>query len=238
LEEQENGLNWGRLVRGTLIRRYKRFLADVRLDDGSEVTAHCPNTGSMRGCSESGRPVWLSLHDDPRRRYPYTWEIIEMPGSLVGVNTGVPNRLVKAALLTGAIEPLAGYESVRSEVKSSQGTRLDLLLEAPHRPACYVEVKNCTLVEGGLACFPDAVTRRGRKHLDELADIVGRGERGVSFYLVQRMDAERFRPADHMDPEYGRALRRAVGLGVEALVYDVRMDLNRIELNDRLPVEL
>lgn len=235
--EGESRLRWGELVPGVLIRRYKRFLADVRLDHGPEVTAHCPNTGSMAACCEPGRPVYLSRRDDPKRKLKYTWEMIDMGSSLVGVDTGVPNRLVALSARTGRIAPLKGYDLVRPEVRVGEGVRLDLQLTAPDRPDCYVEIKNCTLVEDGLASFPDAVTERGRKHLVELAGLAEKGNRAVIFFLIQRMDARRFRPADQIDPEYGRVLRRVIRAGVEVMAYDVRLDLDGIALNGPVPTE-
>jgi sugar fermentation stimulation protein A len=231
-------LAWGPLIGGVLLRRYKRFLADVRLRNNHVVTAHCPNTGTMKTCSRPGRPVWLSRHDNPARKYRYTWEIIDMADSLVGVNTAVPNRLVRLGVLAGEIQALRGYDEARPEVRINAQTRLDLLLTGPGRRPCYVEVKNCTLVQQGRAEFPDAVTRRGRKHLDELADLVAHGARSVIFYLIQRMDASSFSPADAIDPEYGRTLRRAAERGVEVLAYDVDIDMQRIRLHRPLPVVL
>ncbi len=177
-----DGLRWPDLISGTLIQRYKRFLADIRLTNGKTVTAHCPNSGSMRACCEPGRPVYLSVHDNPRRKLKYTWELIEMPTSLVGVNTQVPNRLTAKAIADGNVDELAGYTSVRREVRVGQNSRIDILLESPDRRPCYVEVKNCTLVEAGLATFPDAVTLRGQKHLVELQTLVERGFRCAMFF--------------------------------------------------------
>lgn len=220
------------------MKRYKRFLADVQLDDGGLVTAHCPNSGTMKACSEPGRLVYISFHDNPKRKLKYTWEIIHMPGSLVGVNTLVPNRLVKRAVEQGLVQELTGYDRVRAEVKTSEHSRLDLVLEKEGNSDCYVEVKNCTLVEGGVARFPDAVTARGRKHLLELQRLVAEGNRGVMFFLIQRMDASSFRPADDIDPAYGEELRKAHCNGVEILVYDVSIDLTSICLNRKLPYTL
>jgi sugar fermentation stimulation protein A len=233
------GLYWPALVRGRLIRRYRRFLADVQLDGGETVTAHCPNTGSMTGCCEPGRPVYLSTHDNHRRKLKYTWELIAMPTSMVGVNTLVPNRLVAGAVAAGQIGEVAGYNAVQREATVGHGSRIDLRLTGNHRP-CYVEIKNCTMVEGegAAAVFPDAVTARGRRHLEELQRLVGTGNRCVMFYLVQRMDARCFRPADHIDAQYGRALRRAADGGVEILAYDVHIDLKAVRLGKRLPVHL
>jgi len=230
-------LAWPPLIQGSLIRRYKRFLADVRLRNGRVVVAHCPNSGSMLACSEPGRMVYLSRHNNPKRRLRYTWELIEMPTSLVGVNTMVPNRLVKAAILAGLIDRLTGYEKVRSEVAYGTNSRIDLLLEkGPMR--CFVEVKNCTLVTDGAASFPDAITTRGLKHLKELQAQVRSGDRSVMFYLIQRMDAGLFRPADRIDPAYGRELRRAIQNGVEVMAYDVAIDLKGIELNRKIPFDI
>jgi sugar fermentation stimulation protein A len=228
-------LEWPKLVRGILIKRYKRFLADVRLDSGKIVTAHCPNTGSMTGCAESGQPVYLSWHDNPKRKLKYTWELIDMPTSLVGVNTLVPNRLVFLSAAAGLISELAGYETVEREVKAGNNSRIDLRLSNGEKDRCYVEIKNCTLVENGVARFPDAVTTRGLKHLNELESLIDAGCRCVMFYFIQRMDASVFEPADQIDPDYGKGLRRAVKRGVEILVYDVAMDLTGIKLNRRIP---
>jgi sugar fermentation stimulation protein A len=226
------------LISGNLIRRYKRFLADVRLDSGETVTAHCPNSGSMKGCAVPGCPVWLSVSDNPRRKLKYTWELIKTPASMIGINTQVPNRLVKTAIETGQIPELGGYGTVRSEVTVRKGTRLDLCLEEPGRRRCYVEIKNCTLVEDGTAMFPDAVTVRGQKHLDELKDLVKTGHRAVIFFLIQRMDAQRFAPAAGIDPAYARKLVQAKGHGVEIVTRDVVIDPARIRVHRSLPVRL
>jgi sugar fermentation stimulation protein A len=231
-------LPWPPLVAGTLIQRYKRFLADVRLPDGRLVTAHCPNSGRMTSCCQPGRPVFLSQHDRPERKLKFTWELIDMPTSIVGVNTLVPNRLVGAAAASQSLPALAGYESVRSEVKTGPGNRLDLMLEGAGRRACFVEVKNCTLVDAGVARFPDAVTTRGSKHLQELTRLAADGHRAVIFFLVQRMDAGVFEPADRIDPDYGRILRQAAGRGVEVAAWDVSIDLQSIRLRRSLPCRL
>ena len=230
-------LKWPRLIRGTLIKRYKRFMADVKLRNGHVITAHCPNSGSMLECSEPGRTVYLSRHNNPNRRLKYTWEIIDMRTSLVGVNTLVPNRLVKSSITAGKIQGLLGFERVRSEVKYGSNSRIDVLLENGES-RCFVEVKNCTLVTDGVACFPDAVTSRGLKHLKELQQQVRLGDRSVMFFLVQRMDAKVFKPADDIDPAYGKELRKAVRNGVEIMVYDVCLDLKGIRLNCPLPYKI
>jgi sugar fermentation stimulation protein A len=226
------------LLRGTLVKRYQRFMVDVRLQNGRIVTAHCANTGSMRACCEPGRTVFISRHNSPARRLAYTFELIAMPASLVGVNTGVPNRLVRDAVIAGKIKSLAGYASVRQEVPYGTGSRIDLLLEDRQGGRCFIEIKNCTLVEDGIARFPDAVTARGLKHLRELQQQVRNGNRCVIFYLIQRMDANLFRPADAIDPTYGAALRDAVRTGVEIMVYDVLIDTAKIELRRRIPFDL
>lgn len=233
-----SGLKWPPLVPGTLIRRYKRFLADVKLEDGTVVTAHCPNTGSMQGCSEPGRPVYLSFHDNPKRKLKYTWELIKMPTSLVGTNTLGPNRLVFESVKAGVVPELAGYIKVESEIKINTHTRLDFLLTGANGRRCYGEIKNCTLVNDGLASFPDAVTARGLKHITELEALFESGHRCVMFYLIQRMDAKVFKPANRIDPEYGKGLRRAVRGGVEILAYDVSIDLKGIRLNRKIRCEL
>jgi sugar fermentation stimulation protein A len=226
---------WPKLISGTLIKRYNRFLADVKLRNHRIVTAHCPNSGSMKACSEPGRTVHLSRHNNPKRKLKYTWELIEMPTSLVGVNTMVPNRLVHNSIQSSKVKELMGYERVVREVAVGKGSRLDLRLEKNGTPPCYVEVKNCTLVEYGVASFPDAVTSRGLKHLRELQKLHGQGCRCAMFFLIQRMDVKRFKPADHIDPDYGKGLRKAAKKGVEIIVYDTKIDLKGIRLNRQIP---
>lgn len=240
-----NGLILPDLISGKLIKRYKRFLADVALDNGDMITAHCPNTGTMKACSESGRKVYLSFHDNPKRKYKYTWEIIEMASSLVGVNTLIPNRLVYHSIKAGRIEVFSGYDEVKSEVKVGEKHRLDLMLSKndPNSSCtapCYIEIKNCSLVEDGIACFPDAVTVRGRNHLIELQRLAASGFRAVMFILVNRMDAKIFKPADHIDPAYGEELRKAYQNGVEIMVYDVEYDLKqgKVGLRNQVPFQL
>lgn len=226
------------LIQGKLVRRYKRFLADVQLDTGELVTAHCPNSGSMKGCAIEGAPVWLSTSDNPKRKYAHTWELIKVPQTYIGINTLVPNRLVKQAVENELIEELSGFESVRAEVKTSANTRLDLVLENTSGPKCYVEIKNCTLVENGVAMFPDAVTTRGQKHLEELESLISQGHRGVIFYLIQRTDATVFRPADAIDKAYGQKLRKAVENGVEIITRDTVISLDEIKLGQSIRVDL
>ena len=231
----DGGLYWGPLIEARLVRRYKRFLVDVELTDGTPLTAHTANTGSMLGCSEPDRRVWLSRHDQPHRKYAHTLEMIEMPSALVGVNTGVPNRLVKAAALAGRIAGFPFPARVSCEVRHGE-SRLDLLLEKEGEPPTFVEIKNCTLAENGTASFPDAVTARGARHLEELANVVREGKRAIIFILIQRADVVRFLPADHIDPEWGRALRRVLAEGVELLAYRADLNCETISLGERVPL--
>lgn len=230
-------MKWPKLISGTLIRRYKRFLFDVRLRNHHTITAHCPNTGSMLGCSTPGSRVYLSKHNNPRRNLKYTVEMIEIDTTLVGINTLLPNRLIRKSITAGKIEALSGYSHIRPEVPYGENSRIDLLLE-DDKKKCFVEIKNCTLVEDHVAYFPDAVSKRGLKHLLELQRQVKAGYRCVMFYLIQRTDAKSFKPADHIDPEYGRGLRSAVSGGVEIMVYDVKLNLEKIELNKPVPYVL
>ncbi len=227
------------LVPATLIKRYKRFLADVELADGSTLTVHCPNPGAMTSCSEPGRPVWISDSENPSRKLRYTLEMIRMGRSWVGVNTANPNPAVEGFIRAGKIPELAGYDELRREVKTGD-SRLDLRLRdaSPGRPDCFVEVKSSSLRVGAHAAFPDAVTVRGRKHLDELESLVADGRRGVIFFFISRSDCRRFRPADEVDPAYGETLRRVLASGVEALAYRMRFSTRGIHLVDRLPIDL
>jgi len=244
---------------GTLIERRKRFLADVRLDDGTTITAMCANTGSMKTCNEPGRPVLLTDSGNDERKYRHTWELIKMGRAWVNVNTGLPNRAVEEWVRRQTIPELAGYPFIRREVKygSDGRSRIDLLLthEAPPKkrkkdpdpeplctvgnaPDCYVEIKNTSMRAEGHSVFPDSVTTRGQKHLIELTELVKQGKRAVMFYFCGRADTEAFRPADEIDPEYGRLLRLAVKGGVEVLPYRVRCDAKGVTLDDLLPLEL
>lgn len=222
------------LICGKLIKRYKRFLADVELEDGSVVTAHSANTGSMTGCSSPGSTVWLSDSKSITRKYPLSWELVEADsGALTGINTGWPNKLVKEA-----IEELLGYASIRAEVKYGQeNSRIDLLLEDADKGLCYVEVKSVTLVQDGKALFPDAVTARGTKHLRELMAMVEQGHRAVIFYCIQRGDTSSFAPADAIDPLYGETLRKAISCGVEALAYEADVSIGEIFISKKIPLE-
>jgi len=225
------------LYPGILLRRYKRFLADVRLDNGETVTAHCPNSGSMKGCAIPGGRVLLSLSGNPKRKFPFTWELAQTDGIWIGINTSRTNRLVQEAICQERIPELTGYTDIRPEVSYGTGSRIDLLLSGPSGD-CHVEAKNVTLAEGKKALFPDAVTTRGQKHLHELMAVVRSGGRGVIFFVVQREDTRDFSPADAIDPEYGRLLRIAVKGGVEALVYQAAVSPLEIVLTKRLPITL
>jgi sugar fermentation stimulation protein A len=220
-----------------LLRRYQRFFVDVRLRNRHVVTAHTPNTGSMLGCSDPGSPVYLSRARPGRRRLRYTLEIVDAGSALVGVNTLVPNRLIREAVRLDRIPELAGYPRLRPEVRVGQGSRIDLLLEDDAR-ACYVEIKNVTLADRGVARFPDAVTERGQRHLRELQRLAAAGARAVILFVVQRADCTRMAPADAIDPEYGRLLRRVVAEGVEALAYRAVVTPELVQLDRRLPLEL
>jgi sugar fermentation stimulation protein A len=226
------------LVRATLIKRYKRFLADVRFDDGTEVTAHVANSGAMLGTAVPGMEVWLSPASNPERKLKWNWELVTVDGHLVGVNTAHPNGIVAEAVAAGRIPELAGYETIRREVKYGVNSRIDLLLEAPGRPKCWVEVKNVHLKRDDWAEFPDAVTTRGTKHLAELTDRVKAGERAVMVYLVQRADCRAFRPAADIDPTYAAALAQAVRDGVEAICYTCRLSPEDIELAAPMTMDL
>ncbi|MCY1705816.1 DNA/RNA nuclease SfsA [Pannonibacter sp. SL95] len=221
------------LISGRLVRRYKRFLADVILDDdGSEITAHCANPGSMLGLNAPGSRVYLSRSDNPARKLPLSWELIEADGVLVGISTAHPNRLVEEAILAGSVPGLSGYPQLRREVKYGVNSRIDILLEAPDRPRCYVEVKNVHLMrQPGLAEFPDSVTARGAKHLRELSDMVREGHRAVMVYLVQRPDCDRLAMASDIDPAYAEALVEARAAGVEVIAIGCSVTPEAIRVN-------
>lgn len=227
----------GPLTRGTLVRRYKRFLADVTLENGDIVTAHCANPGAMTGLAMPGLPVWLSKSGDPKRKLAHSLELIELPTGIVGINTAHPNRIVGEALRARAIPELAAYDCVRPEVKYAEKSRVDFLLTADGLPDCYLEVKNVHLVRtAGLAEFPDSVTTRGARHLADLARMVGQGHRAVMLYLVQRGDCTAFTLAADIDKAYARAFSDARAAGVEALCYATDITANAITLAHPLPI--
>jgi len=226
------------LVPGRLIRRYNRFLADVRLDTGEEITAHCPNPGAMLGLKDPGLRIWLEPNDDPKKKLKYGWRLAELEdGHWSGIDTSIPNRVVGAALRAGQIRELAGYSGVRAEVKYGQNSRVDFLLSEEGRPDAYVEVKNVHLLRGdALAEFPDSVTARGAKHLAELSDMVAAGHRAVMLYLVQRTDCAWFAIADDLDPTYAKAFTKALDAGVEMICYDTCIDRTEVTLGKALQV--
>lgn len=231
-----------RLQQGVLLRRYKRFLADVRLPDGEEITIHCPNTGSMKACVVEGSPCWFSVSDNPKRKYPHTWEIATTPaGHLAGVNTGRANALVEEAIVTGVIGELQGYTRLQTEVRyGEERSRIDLLLSGKEgAPDCYVEVKNVTLCEEeGQGLFPDAVSLRGTKHLRELALMVAQGYRAVLLFCVQHSGIERVAPAALIDPVYAQTLAEVMASGVEVYAYQADLSPDEIVLRRPLPVHL
>lgn len=226
------------LVRGRLLKRYKRFLSDVELANGEVVVAHCANPGAMIGLNEPGAEVWLSRCHNPARKLAYSWELVRVGDHLVGINASLPNGIVAEAIQAGKIDELRGYHAIRREVRYGVNSRIDLLLEGPGKPTCYVEIKNVHLKRGAAAEFPDCPTVRGAKHLRELTEMVAQGARAVMLYLVQRGDCDYFTVADDLDPAYGKGLRDAVQRGVEAVCYSCDVRLDSIELDDRLPVRL
>ena len=232
------------LVRGTLLRRYKRFLADITLEGGEEIIAHCANPGSMMGLAEPGSEVWLSPNTNPKAKLDWRWELVRAGGGpLVCINTAHANRVGEEAIAAGDIPELAGYASLRREVKYGQNSRIDILLEDDTRPPCYVEIKSVTLhrpdgAHPAAAEFPDAVTKRGAKHLAELSDMVEARARAVMLYLVQRNDCDHFRIAADIDPAYAAALAEARAHGVEALCYACEITPEGIRIDRPLPLVL
>ncbi len=225
-----------RLVPGELVRRYKRFLADVRLADGQVVTVHCPNSGSMLGCLAPASPVRLSRAENPARKYPLTLEMIAVDGSWVGINTSLTNRLVREGLETGIIDDFGPLAAIRSEVRVSARSRLDFRLDLAAGQTVYLEVKNCTLTEGRVALFPDAVTTRGAKHLEELMALAAQGHGAAVLFCVQRADAESFAPAARIDPHYAAMLAKAAQAGVRVLAWQATVTPEEIRVARRLPV--
>jgi sugar fermentation stimulation protein A len=229
------------LQEARLERRYKRFLADVVLPDGQRLTVHCPNTGGMLGCADPGMQVWLSRAANPARKYAWTWELVEaLPGVLVGIHTGRTNALVKEAILGGVIPETQGYAALKGEVMAGEGFRVDFLLTRHAvQPDCYLEVKNVTAaVQAGVALFPDAVSERASRHLRELMAKVRAGQRAMLCFCVQRDDVREVRPADAIDPTYGRTLREAVAAGVEVVAYVAHMSAAEARLYRPVPVRL
>ncbi|WP_226666138.1 DNA/RNA nuclease SfsA [Microbulbifer aggregans] len=224
------------LARGLLLRRYKRFLADIELESGEIITIHCPNTGSMKNCWEENTPCWYSDSGNPKRKYRHTLEITTTPeGALAGVNTGRSNALVEEAIREGVVSELQGYEGIRREVKyGEENSRIDLVLSGPTGD-CYVEVKNVTLAEGARGLFPDAVSARGAKHLRELQKLAQSGVRAVLFYCVQHSQIETVEPAAEIDPTYAAAIAEAKAAGVEVIAYRAQMNAEEIRLVEAVP---
>ena len=227
------------LVPAVLIRRYKRFLADIRLEDGREVTAHCANPGSMMGLAEPGTQIWVEPNDDPKKKLKFGWRLVAHPGGhFTGVDTGAANRVLRAALIACEVPGLKSYGTVLPEQKYGAASRIDFLLKEPGQPDAYVEVKSVTLSRTpGLAEFPDSVTARGRKHLLELADMVRGGQRAILFYLVQRTDCTAVSVADDIDPAYAEAFVAARAAGVEAIAMDCAISPDEIILRAPVPVQ-
>lgn len=231
------------LTNGRILRRYKRFLADIELANGEVVTAHCPNTGSMLGCWQPGAPVQISYSDNPKRKLAWTLERVDMGQGWIGVHTGRTNPVIEEAVRAGYIEQLNGYQSIRREVTYQHGggqrARFDLHLSEGESPDAWVEVKNVTLYQGGGLSFPDAVTLRGRKHLQLLADACGQGSRGVMVYALNRPEGDYFHPADEIDPEYGETLRRVVReSGVELLALRIEHGEDNMQVKSSVKVVL
>lgn len=227
------------LLRGRLVRRYKRFFADVLLDDGRAVTAHCPNPGAMLGLVAPGLPVWVEPNDDPRRSLRFGWRLVELAaGGWVGIDASLPNRVVAEGLAAGRAPALAGYDDFRPETRYGTASRVDFLAVGPGLPPAYVEVKNVHFSRTpGLAEFPDCVTARGAKHLRELAAMVAEGARSVVLYLVQRTDCDRMRVAADLDPAYAAAVTAARAAGVEAVAHLADLSASGVSLGREIPVE-
>ncbi|UJW73567.1 DNA/RNA nuclease SfsA [Rhizobium sp. SL42] len=227
------------LIPARLIRRYKRFLFDALLDSGEEITGFCPNTGSMRGLTDPGSQIWLSVHDAPKRKYRHAMELVEADGTMVGVNTALPNRLAEEAILAGLVPSLDGFETLKREQRYGRNSRVDILLEDRAKGRVHVEVKNVHFIrEEGLAEFPDSITTRGAKHLDELGDVVEAGGRAAMLFLIQRTDCSRFRICADLDPGYGRTFQRATARGVEAYAVACDITPGKIAPVRMIPIDL
>lgn len=231
-------LNLPKLIEGRLQKRYKRFLSDIELADGSVVVAHCPNPGSMKSMNEPGSAVWLSPANNPKRKLAYTWELVQSEGNLTLVHTGRANAIAREALEAGVVRELCGFDELRAEVAYGEKSRIDFCLEFASGP-CFVEVKNVTMFDGeGRAAFPDSVTARGTKHLQELERMVAEGTRAVLLFCCSRAGTLAIRPADEIDPVYGVQLRKAVEAGVEVLAYACDVSTQEVVMRERVPVML
>jgi len=225
------------LYEGTLIKRYKRFLAEVQLADGSTVTAHCANTGAMTGCAQPGWQVWLSHNDNPKRKLAYSWELVKSDaGHYIGINTHRANDLVAEAMDNHVIKELAAYQHKKREVKlSHDNSRIDFMLSGLGLPDCYVEVKSVTLLQDNQGYFPDAVTVRGHKHLRALADLALQGKRAVLLFCVQHSGIQSVKIAEHIDKQYAQELKLALASGVEILAYSAKICPEKILINQAIP---
>lgn len=221
------------LIKGNLIKRYKRFLADIILEDGSEITAHVPNSGAMTSCIEENCPVWVSFHDNPKRKLKYTLELTKMGENLICTNTGVANKIAIEAIENKTIKELQGYSSLKPEQKYGENSRIDILLENENEK-CYVEIKSVSLKLKDSLAFPDAVTTRGTKHLNELISMVEQGHRAVMLYIIQRTDKASFRIANEIDKKYNEAFEIAKAKGVEVLVYQSEIDFENINIKNKV----
>ena len=226
------------LLKGILVKRYKRFMADILLETGEQITAHCANSGSMLGVNDPGAEVLVSPADNPKRKLKYTWELIKVDQNWVGINTALSNKIVQEGIENGVTTELQGYASLRREVKYGKNSRIDILLEDPDKPNCYVEIKNVTLRRDQVAEFPDAVTARGTKHLQELANQVSAGDRAVMCYLVQREDCDKFAIAQDIDSAYAAAFENAMLAGVEVICYGCELTEKEIKLTSPLALHI
>jgi len=230
-------MNFPELIHGKLIKRYKRFLADIILDDGQEITAHVPNTGAMTSCIEENCSVWVSFHDNPKRKLKYTLELTQMNNELICTNTGVANKISIEAIQNETIKELQGFENIKPEQKYGQNSRIDILLSNnDDEKKCYVEVKSVSLKIDDELAFPDSVTARGTKHLQELTEISSQGHRAVMLYVIQRTDDVPFRLANEIDPKYYEAFKEATKKGVEVLVYQSSINHNEIKIEKKVDI--
>lgn len=224
------------LIKATLVKRYKRFLADIELPGGEIITAHCANPGSMMGLNLPGSTVWIAKADNPKRKLKYDWHLIKIGGAMVGINTSLPNKLAEAAIQDGRISELSGYDTLRREVKYGERSRIDILLTGEDRADCYVEVKSVTLSrKAALAEFPDSKTARGLKHLGELTKMVENGHRAVMLYIIQRDDCDHMTIADDIDPAYAAGLEAAISNGVDVLAYQCHLSPDKISIYNKVP---
>lgn len=226
-------MNFPKLYKGKLIKRYKRFLADIILENGEEITAHVPNSGAMTSCIEPNCPVWVSFHDNPKRKLKYTLELTKMGEHLICTNTGVANKIAIEAIKDGVISELQGYDSIKPEQKYGENSRIDILLEKDAQK-CYVEIKSVSLKLEDSFAFPDAITSRGTKHLNELSNMVKKGHKAVMLYVIQRTDKAPFRLANEIDPKYAETFKEATKSGVEVLIYQSAITTKDIKIEEKV----